>query len=40
MDHVCCHLSNYEYPGEADSNEDATGEGVTHRRKAKAELKT
>ena len=40
VDRVCCHLGNYEYPGEADSNEDATGEGVTQRGKAKAELKT
>ena len=36
---MCCHLGNYEYSGEADSYEEATGYGETHRGETEAELK-
>ena len=36
---MCCHLGNYENSGEANSYEEATGDGETHRGKAEAELK-
>ena len=36
---MCCHLGNYEYSGEANSYEEATGDGETQRGEAEAELK-